>query len=225
VQENNNPNGRWQGMLMDWRDTTLQTSTATVLGIGPNYAGFQVRADGCVIGPKFLTALYDQKNRDFLSILDDSGSEARVQLMGIWKDQGGSAAVTSDARAKHDIESLDGRYDIFFDNLSAQRFRYNVGTSDRYHTGYITQGVQEALVTAGIPEKEFAGILTFNQGTEEEESALRYYEFVSLNTDQIQKLKKRVDALEAKNVELEVKNAELEARLAKIEALLNNNAE
>jgi cell division protein FtsB len=46
---------------------------------------------------------------------------------------------------------------------------------------------------------------------------LRYYEFVSLNTDQIQKLKKRADALEAKN-------AELEERLAKLEALLINNA-
>jgi hypothetical protein len=142
----------------------------------------------------------------------------QVLSSGTVKDASGNTVHTSDARLKHDIESLDERYDDFFDNLEARRFKYNVGTSDRYHVGYTTQGVQEALKTAEIPEKEFAGVVTLNQGTEDEESALRYYEFVSLNTDQIQKLKRRVDALEAKN-------AELEERLAKLEALLINNAE
>lgn len=142
----------------------------------------------------------------------------QVLSSGTVKDTSGNVVHTSDARLKHDIESLDERYDDFFDNLEAQRFKYNVGTSDRYHVGYTTQGVQAALAAAEIPEQEFAGVVTFNQGTEDEESALRYYEFVSLNTDQIQKLKKRVDALEAKN-------AELEERLAKLEALLINNTQ
>ena len=227
VQENGSTSGRWQGMMIDFGANTLKDSSSTALRIGPVDGGFQVSSDGTMnaTNPEFSGALY-ANGEQFLSIPStiNEGETYYVEFQGLWKDAGGKEVATSDARLKHDIESLDERYDVFFDNLEAQRFKYNVGTSDRYHTGYTTQGVQKALATAEIPEKEFAGVVTLNQGTENEESALRYYEFVSLNTDQIQKLKKRVDALEAKNAELEVKNAKLEERLAKLEALLNNNA-
>lgn len=220
--------GQWQGIKLDCRrDTLANNNCALVIGKATNSwndAKFQVKADGTLVKPyitdgRFYNTLADQNNRPFLSISDEiSSANDYVTFEGIWKNSSGNEVVSSDARAKHDIETLDERYDVFFDNLFPQRFKYNLGTSDRYHTGYITRNVQEALAIAEIPEKEFAGIVTFDQGTENEESALRYYEFVSLNTDQIQKLKKRVDALEAKN-------AELEERLAKLEALLINNAE
>jgi hypothetical protein len=214
--------GDWQGIQLDCRASNLQNN-GLVLAIGKSAsswgsAKFRVTADGVlqyphIVGPMFEGVLYRSDGAQFLQIFDDC-----VRMIGTWEDKDGNIVTTSDARAKHDIESLDERYDIFFDNLAARRFKYNIGTSDRYHTGYITQGVQEALATAEISENEFAGIVTLNQDTDDEESALRYYEFVSLNTDQIQKLKRRVDTLEAKN-------AELEERLAKLEALLNNNAE
>lgn len=73
--------------------------------------------------------------------------------------------------------------------------------------------MQEALLKANISEKEFAGIVTFRRGTEDEYSGLRYSEFVSLNTWQIQKLKARV-------VELETKCMDYEARIQKLENLL-----
>lgn len=223
ISQQSTTTGYWQGITIDFRGATVENDHGTALLIGSSVKNFEVRSNGEVItphsiNPRFYGYFQDFSYRDFLEIKDDTGTSATVQLMGTWKDAGGSSTVTSDARAKHDIEPLDERYDVFFDNLLAQRFKYNVGTSDRYHTGYTTQGVQEALKIAEIPEQEFAGVVTFNQGTEDEESALRYYEFVSLNTDQIQKLKKRADALEAKN-------AELEERLAKVEALLNHNAE
>lgn len=196
---------------------TTHYKTSVELSANSNPAG----SDANVTGGLYWTTNNIRTGLTYYADVDDP----LIALVGNWKDSGGSTAVTSDARLKHDIENLDSRYDVFFDNLLPQRFKYDIGTSDRYHTGYTTQGVQKALETAEILEQEFAGIVTYNQGTEDEESALRYYEFVSLNTDQIQKLKKRVDALEAKNAELEVKNAELEARLAKLEALLINNAE
>ncbi len=86
---------------------------------------------------------------------------------------------------------------FFFDNLISRRFKYNDGTSGRYHSGYIAQEVQSALKEANIDEQEFAGICTIKQEGEEY-SGLRYDEFVSLNTWQIQKLKARVAELEAK---------------------------
>jgi hypothetical protein len=220
VRENGSTSGRWQGMMIDFGANTLQNSSSTALRIGPADGAFQVSSGGTMnaTNPEFSGALY-ANGEQFLYIPSNikEGQTYYVEFQGLWKDASGTEVATSDARLKHDIESLDERYDVFFDNLEAQRFKYNVGTSDRYHLGYITQGVQKALATAEIPEKEFAGVVTLNQGTEDEESALRYYEFVSLNTDQIQKLKKRADALEAKN-------AELEERLAKLEALLINNA-
>ena len=120
-----------------------------------------------------------------------------VSMGGTWREEDITSSL-SDASRKHDIELLDNRYDVFFDNLISRRFKYNHGASNRYHSGYITQEVQSALQKAGIDEKEFAAICTFDKGTDEELSALRYPEFISLNTWQIQKLKKRVAELEEK---------------------------
>ena len=126
-----------------------------------------------------------------------------VYLQGNWTTEV-SESTSSDASLKHDIEPLDLRYDILFDNIIPRRFKYNSGLSDRYHSGYVTQEIQNALRIAEVSEKEFAAICTFNKGRDDEYSALRYSEFIPLNTWQIQKLKARV--------------AELEERLSKLEA-------
>ena len=118
-----------------------------------------------------------------------------VHTIGTW-NEGEIATTSSDASLKHDIELLDNRYDVFFDHLISRRFKYNDGTSDRYHFGYIAQEVKSALQSSAISEKECAAICTYYSGSEEEFSALRYPEFISLNTWQIQKLKKRVAELE-----------------------------
>ena len=131
-------------------------------------------------------------------------STSRGYLYGTWY-LGTSTVITSDENKKHDIELLDSRYDVFFDNLTSYRFKYNDGTSDRYHTGYTTQNTQSALKAAEISEQEFAGICTMNRGTEAEYSGLRYEEFISLNTWQIQKLKNRVAELEAQMSDLKAR--------------------
>ena len=118
-----------------------------------------------------------------------------VFMFGNWTTNV-SESTSSDASLKHDIELLDSRYDIFFDNIISRRFKYNDGSSDRYHSGYITQEIQNALQTSNISEKEFAAICTFNKGADDEYSALRYNEFISLNTWQIQKAKSRITLLE-----------------------------
>jgi hypothetical protein len=47
--------------------------------------------------------------------------------------------VTSDENFKHSIQKLDSyNYDEFFNNLLPRRFKYNDGTSDRYHIGFIS---------------------------------------------------------------------------------------
>lgn len=125
-------------------------------------------------------------------------------------------ASTSDARFKNSIETLPEQYDKLFDLLAPKRYRYNNGSSHRYHTGYIAQEVVSALEQAGLSTHDFAAVMLENPGAEDECWKLRRDEFVALNTWQIQKLKNRVN-------ELEQKNKELEERLNKIEALIDAN--
>ena len=127
-----------------------------------------------------------------------------------------SGSIKSDARLKYDIELLDLRYDALFDRLIPRRFKYKEGNSGRYHTGFITQELQDALKSVGIDEKEFAAICTFGKGSEQEFSALRYTEFISLCVEQIQLLKPRVSTLEEKIETLEKENTELKEQLSKL---------
>ena len=79
------------------------------------------------------------------------------------------------------------------------RFKYNDGTSDRYHTGFIAQDVQSAIETTNLTTQDFGAFVTFEADTENENeySGLRYDEFTAINTWEIQKLKQRVAQLEA----------------------------
>ena len=85
-----------------------------------------------------------------------------------------------------------------FDNLRPVTYKYNNGTSNRLHTGFIAQEVQEALDKANINSKDFAGLVIFDRDTENELWTLRYEEFIALNTAEIQKLKTRIAELEFK---------------------------
>ena len=109
----------------------------------------------------------------------------------------GSLIATSDKRVKKDISSFDKRYENFFMSLSPSIYKFIDGTSDRYHSGFISQEIEEALVDNGLTTKDFAGFIRYNDPeTNEEKYALRYEEFIALNTYMIQKLYKRIDDLE-----------------------------
>ena len=111
----------------------------------------------------------------------------------------GSLIATSDKRVKKDISSFDKRYENFFMSLSPSIYKFINGTSDRYHSGFISQEIEEAFVVNGLTTKDFAGFIRYNDPeTNEEKYALRYEEFIALNTYMIQKLYKRIDELEKK---------------------------
>ena len=109
----------------------------------------------------------------------------------------------SDFRLKNTIEDFFDKYEHFFDKLIPKRYKYNYGTSDRFHTGFIAQEVAKALEESGLTTQDFAGVcLEFN----DEENGywkMRRDEFVSLNTWQIQKAKARITELE--NIVAELK--------------------
>lgn len=110
--------------------------------------------------------------------------------------------ITSDRRQKNTIEKLPEKYSAMFDRLNPVRFKTNNGTSNRFHAGLIAQDVEEAMNKADISGKEFAGLTKSENKTDGSVSyGLRYEEFIPLCIDQIQKLKRRIEELEAKHEE------------------------
>lgn len=114
-----------------------------------------------------------------------------------------SITIVSDKNKKHSVATLPNQYSILFDNLHPVIYKYNDGTSDRLHTGFIAQEVNDAIELAEISTKDFGGLVILSPGTTEEEWGLRYEEFIALNTSEIQKLKARTTELENRVAELE----------------------
>ena len=126
----------------------------------------------------------------------------------------------SDRRFKNSIESLSKNYETFFDKMEPTRYKYNNGTSNRYHTGFIAQQLVESLEESGLTTQDFAGVMLNHPGEENECWYLRRDEFVALNTWQIQKLKTRAKQAEET---IELQDAyikKLEERIEKLEQRL-----
>ncbi len=110
---------------------------------------------------------------------------------------------TSDRDAKNSIDYDMSRYAALFDRLRPVSFRYDDGTSGRLHVGYIAQDVEEAMTEAGLTSLDFAGFVKSPRLGEDGQPiegkydyALRYAEFVPLNTWMIQQLEARLARLE-----------------------------
>ena len=122
-------------------------------------------------------------------------SSHRGCLGGTWYSIS-SISVVSDQNKKNTICDVSGAYELFYDNLHPVTYKYNDGTSGRIHTGFIAQEVKIALDAAEMTTQEFAGVVVMNNDDGTQQWHLRYEEFISMNTWQIQKLKKRVAELE-----------------------------
>ena len=105
-----------------------------------------------------------------------------------------NAVVTSDERAKHDIEALPDAYVEMLDKLTPVRFKYNDGRSGRYHVGFIAQDVERALGEAGLTSQDFGGFVDVKgDGTE---LGLAYDEFIGLLFEKIRRLEDKMKAME-----------------------------
>lgn len=124
-----------------------------------------------------------------------------MEMFGNWHVSGNMTlasgeAVTSDQSKKNTITEIPAEYSALFDLLLPCLFKYNDGTSDRKHAGFIAQQVKEAMDAAGIDTKDFAGLCIKKNPDGTEEWSLRYSEFIALLTMELQQLKKHVKTLE-----------------------------
>lgn len=143
---------------------------------------------------------------------------------------------TSDRTKKKDIDKMSDIQEKLFDQLKPVTYKMISGSSNRTHYGFISQDVEEALVALGLTGQDFAGfckdarvddkdnlILDANENAIYD-YALRYSEFIALNTYMIQKLKyekleleTKVDVLEAEIQELKQSILELTTNSNKTE--------
>lgn len=192
--------------------------------------------------------------RCYATIRPDSTSNKRsngtssVKWKEIWCSQS-SINSSSDRKLKKDIINITDNYDNFYDSLIPVSYKFIDGDSNRIHTGFISQDVEDALINNNLTALDFAGFckdvkkkeVIIEEAEYDEEGniikesviaavddldengniqydyALRYSEFIALNTNQIQKLKSRVNKLEEENIELKATLANVLQRLAALE--------
>lgn len=108
------------------------------------------------------------------------------------------AAVTSDERLKNSFKPLD-EFDGVYMDIEPCAFKYNNGTSGRYHFGAKAQDVKSALEKHGYTTQDFGGFVQMSDDPENEDycgvddpMGLIYTEFTMWNMHMIQELYRKV---------------------------------
>lgn len=139
---------------------------------------------------------------------DDQGQDESIITMSPTEVVSTRAIVMpSDVRIKKDIDHDLSRYENFFLSLRPCRYRMIDETSGVYHTGYIAQEVEQALLDNGLSADDLAALAkrpdVDGYSEEDPQYGLRYSEMIALQTYMIQQLEKRIADLEERVTILE----------------------
>lgn len=119
---------------------------------------------------------------------------SNVEIQGSLYVAGASNITTSDKNLKHDIQELDKtKSSQFIYSLKPSKFKYNNGTSGRFHHGLIAQDVKESL-----GEEDNAVYVEQKDGTK----GLRYEELIADLIATVQTQNERIEYLEWKMKDL-----------------------
>ncbi len=102
--------------------------------------------------------------------------------------------VTSDRNKKKSISVPSDDYIKLFDSIEFKKYKYNDGTSDRFHLGVIAQEVEEAMKSVGISAQDFGGLVIDGQGN----YFVRYDEINILTALKVKQLENKIKQLEEK---------------------------
>ena len=160
---------------------TLSTTNLTIAG-------------GCRLGvaSEYNAKLYSTGGYTWMEAFIPGGSYLS-SMMNIVR---AGVNVASSRDIKNEIHNFDDRYDMFFDKLNPQLFKYNFESNLGYSMGFIWEDAKLSMDQCGLTENDL-GSVHESPGTIGGK-VLRKDDFVALNTWQIQKLKSRVDELEKK---------------------------
>lgn len=131
---------------------------------------------------------------------ESSSKETSTRLRGstVVLESAGSV-TTSDERLKNSFKPLD-EFDAVYMDIETYAFKYNNGTSGRYHFGAKAQDVKKAFEEHGYTTQDFGGFVQMedNPGNEDycgidDPMGLIYTEFTMWNMHMVQKLYKKIE--------------------------------
>lgn len=169
------------------------------LGMAFGSDGINPTAGLAMKGPKDYNYVYASDAGVCLKAGSGTGNYLYVTSSAI----GASRSINqgSDRRIKKDIDYDFGSYEAFFDSLKPAIFKMKDESDTQYHFGFIAQDVADSFTADERSADDYAVVGHYSGHIPGEEKptslySLAYNEFVSLNTYMIQKLQKRVEALE-----------------------------
>lgn len=123
---------------------------------------------------------------DYKTVTEIRGQTVR------YKNSSGTTTL-SDERLKNSFKPLDEFDEVFMD-LDPCAFKYNNGSSGRYHFGFKAQAVRDSFLKHGYTTQDFGGFVQMKDDPNNEDycgyedpMGLIYEEFQSWNTHMIQK--------------------------------------
>lgn len=183
------------------------TIDADIVTLGSGWGGF-----ACTQGSTGISVTYGAKmygsDEDYYFIATNAGVRMQAPDNGITITNNVISAseeitVSSDRRIKNSISYDMDKYSGFFMSLKPSFYRFNKGSSQRFHIGFIAQDVEEALLNNGLKTSDFAGFVRCAGAHDVhdqylDQCYLRYADFISLNTYMIQKLYREIEQLKEK---------------------------
>ena len=183
------------------------TIDADIVTLGSGWGGF-----ACAQGSTGISVTYGAKmygsDEDYYFIATNAGVRMQAPDNGITITNNVISAseeitVSSDRRIKNSISYDMDKYSGFFMSLKPSFYRFNKGSSQRFHIGFIAQDVEEALLNNGLKTSDFAGFVRCAGAHDVhdqylDQCYLRYADFISLNTYMIQKLYREIEQLKEK---------------------------
>lgn len=114
------------------------------------------------------------------------------------KVESAGEVTISDKRLKNSFKTLN-EFDAIYMDIEPCAFKYNNGTSGRYHFGAIAQNVKQAFESHGYTTRDFGGFVQMQDNPESEDYCgvedpigLIYTEFTMWNMHMVQELYKKV---------------------------------
>ena len=139
------------------------TIDADIVTLGSGWGGF-----ACARGSTGISVTYGAKmygsDEDYYFIATNAGVRMQAPENGITITNNVISAseeitVSSDRRIKNSISYDMEKYSGFFMSLKPSFYRFNKGSSQRFHIGFIAQDVEEALLDNGLETSDFAGFI------------------------------------------------------------------
>ena len=153
---------------------------------------------------------------------DEENTSTRLRGNTVVLSTAGSV-TTSDERLKNSFKTLD-EFDCVYMDIKPCAFKYNNGTSGRYHFGAKAQNVKEAFQTHGYTMRDFGGFVQMKDNPENEDycgiedpMGLIYTEFTMWNMHMIQNLIKEKEEQKRK---IETMQSEIDSLKGTVSFLL-----